>query len=147
MSVHVKMLVLAVVAGVVMLLLAGCIEVEERAEMDEAAYQQLCARVKQDIDVAIEFQGFDECEKQKVVIWVENNSNDAFRGDLKVTVRDGETIRGVNTYHIEVEPGLRTYAVMRLRANTGSGGGGTYRWSNVSFSEASEYAEEIIPME
>ena len=120
----------AILLCFLLLLAVGCTEVHE-SDVDDELQEMLYEQIRKDINVTLDFQHFDG-DRQKLVIWVENNGEYTFSGKLSMTVRGtSDEFRGTGTLTVDkLGPGEKTYAIMWLRANTGFAGTGGYRWSD-----------------
>jgi hypothetical protein len=92
------------------------------------------------IIVTVETQdAYDSKDRQKAVVWVINQTDRVFSGQLTIMVRSGEFSRGVEIFTVkDLKPGLRTWGIMWLRTSfmgedTGSGAEPQISWSDIEF--------------
>jgi len=100
------------------------------------------------IEVTYELQDIHE-HKQKVVIWVSNDSDKILSGNLRIDIKSRDDhILAIDNFPIDdLKPGQKKYAVM-MAETTYPVNKVTYSWSNVEFMEpALKEAEKRIDEE
>lgn len=142
-------------------LMAGCGSVEpekvgevggvsaesQRSDSGEETFETVQEDLKK-IEITHELQDIHE-HKQKVVIWVSNDSDKILSGNLRIDIKSRDDhILAIDNFPIDdLKPGQKKYAVM-MAETTYPVNKVTYSWSNVEFMEpALKEAEKRIDEE
>jgi len=146
------------------MILSGCVAIEkvspekvedtsevsaesQRSESGEETFETVQEDLKK-IEITHELQDIHE-HKQKVVIWVSNDSDKILSGNLRIDIksRDDHILATDNFPIDDLKPGQKKYAVM-MAETTYPVNKVTYSWSNVEFMEpALKEAEKRIDEE
>lgn len=85
--------------------------------------------------IEVTFDGQDIINgKQKIVVWVKNNSKDIFTGNLSVTVKskiDNSKLGSDYVFVEDLNPGQKTYAIIWVKPSNSASA--DYEWSSIKF--------------
>jgi len=134
------MIIMSVIIG--LMIIGGIVGEDEKTEKSSSSAQvekkEIKNKVEYDINqIDVTFDAQDVINsKQKIVVWVMNNSKFIFSGNLSVKIKAkvNDQIMGSDMVFIEnLNPGQKTYAIIWSKPSSSSAA--NYEWSSTKFIE------------